>query len=56
MDVLRAERPDLPVVVMSGYMGEQDEAEVALLQRELFLEKPFSAESLLVHVRTALDR
>ncbi len=52
---LRAERPDLPLVLMSGYtLGTAAEAE--LLQQEIFLEKPFTAETLLVAVREALDR
>jgi CheY-like chemotaxis protein len=52
---LRAERPDVAIVVMSGYTSEHDEVEATMLQREIFLEKPFTAESLLTHVRTALD-
>jgi len=53
---LRQDRAGLPVVVMSGYTSEHDEAESTMLQREIFLEKPFTAESLLTHVREALDR
>jgi PAS domain S-box-containing protein len=52
---LRTERPDVAVVVMSGYTSEHDAAEAAMLQQEMFLEKPFTAESLLTIVRGALD-
>jgi two-component system, cell cycle sensor histidine kinase and response regulator CckA len=52
---LRAERPSLPLVLMSGYTSGKNAAEAAMLEREVFLEKPFTAESLLVHVRAALD-
>ena len=41
--------------VALGYVSGDDAAEAALLARELFLEKPFTAESLLLHVRAALD-
>ena len=52
---LRAERPTLPIAVMSAYTSGPDEQEAALTRREIFLEKPFTAESPLVHVRDALD-
>jgi CheY-like chemotaxis protein len=52
---LRAERPALPVLVMSGYALGRDEAERALLAAEPLLAKPFTAESLLAAVRGALD-
>jgi PAS domain S-box-containing protein len=52
---LRAEQPALPIVVMSGYASGKDPEERALLEREVFLTKPFSAESLLQQVRAALD-
>jgi hypothetical protein len=51
---LRAERPDLPVVVMSGYASGRQGGEKALLEREVFLAKPFTTEALLVQVRSAL--
>ncbi len=53
---LRADRPDLPVVVVSGYAGGEDDAERALLAGAAFLAKPFTAEALLGGVRAALDR
>ena len=52
---LAIERPDLPVLFMSGYTGAE------LLERglagadERFLQKPFAPESLLRKVRTLLD-
>jgi PAS domain S-box-containing protein len=52
---LRAEQPALPIVVMSGYASGKDPEERALLERERFVTKPFSAESLLQQVRAALD-
>ncbi|MBV9880913.1 MAG: PAS domain-containing protein [Gemmatirosa sp.] len=53
---LRAQQPSLSVVLMSGYASATDAAEAALIGREVFLGKPFTAESLLVCVRAALDR
>jgi hypothetical protein len=53
---LRAQRPTLPLVLMSGYAQARDETEAALLEREVFLEKPFTTETLLVRVREALNR
>ncbi|GLC25189.1 PAS domain S-box protein [Roseisolibacter agri] len=53
---LRAEQPTLPIVVMSGYASVEDSDERLLLEREVFLAKPFSAETLLEQVRAALDR
>jgi CheY-like chemotaxis protein len=53
---LRAQRPSLPLVIMSGYVSGSDPAEAELLAREPFLPKPFTTESLLVAVREAIDR
>jgi CheY-like chemotaxis protein len=55
VDAVRAERPRLPVVVMSGYAGEGEPGAREPLARELFLAKPFTSEALLLHVRAALD-
>ena len=52
---LRAECPTFPVVVMSGYARGDNEVTAALTAREVFLEKPFTTESLLTQVRAALD-
>jgi len=53
---LRAQRPTLPLVIMSGYAKAGDDTEAALLEREVFLEKPFTTETLLVRVRDAINR
>jgi DNA-binding response OmpR family regulator len=52
---LRAERPDLPVIYMSGYT-----ADTAVLHRILeeglpFLQKPFTPAALALKVREVLD-
>jgi two-component system, cell cycle sensor histidine kinase and response regulator CckA len=52
---LRAERPELPIVIVSGYAGGSGVDVVMADDRHLFLEKPFTADSLLAHVRAALD-
>jgi len=49
---LRAQRPDLPVVFMSGYTGESLE-NVGVDAAEL-LEKPFSADALIARVDQAM--
>jgi two-component system cell cycle sensor histidine kinase/response regulator CckA len=51
---LRARRPDLPAIFMSGYADDQ-----VSLPREAgdtFLQKPFGPESLARKVRETLDR
>ena len=40
---------------MSGYARGDNEVTAALTAREVFLEKPFTTESLLTQVRAALD-
>jgi two-component system, cell cycle sensor histidine kinase and response regulator CckA len=52
---LRAARPALPLVIMSGYAGGQGPDEEALLAREPFVAKPFTPRSLLTQLRAALD-
>jgi PAS domain S-box-containing protein len=54
VEALRAERPDVALVVMSGYASGRREGEKALLDHEVFLAKPFTSETLLVQVRAAL--
>jgi nitrogen-specific signal transduction histidine kinase len=51
---LRGERPDLPVVLMSGYAGTDGDTQ--FLEREIFLAKPFATDTLLGRVREALDQ
>jgi DNA-binding NtrC family response regulator len=53
---LAAERPELPVVMMSGYANDADPVAGAGRGEALFLQKPFTAESLLRLVRAAIDR
>jgi two-component system cell cycle sensor histidine kinase/response regulator CckA len=53
---LEASRPELPVLYMSGYPG-QEVLERGLIAREApFLEKPFTPETLTSAVRGLLDR
>jgi DNA-binding response OmpR family regulator len=51
---LRARRPDLPAIFMSGYPEDR----MPLLQEagDTFLQKPFGLESLTRKVRETLDR
>ena len=52
-DAIRVFRPDLPIVFMSGYtFGALDDADLANIT---VLQKPFSRQALLKHVRDALD-
>ncbi len=53
---MRAERPGLPIVFMSGYAADEELPDEGLLASTVFLAKPFSSESLLVCVREAIDR
>ncbi|HEU5049291.1 MAG TPA: response regulator [Gemmatimonadales bacterium] len=50
----RRERPDLPVVVISGYLGAQVRQSGGLPPGAHFLEKPFTLDELVETVRTAL--
>jgi PAS domain S-box-containing protein len=53
---LGAALPELPMIFMSGYT-EDDKLQPGIRDSEtLFLQKPFSAESLALQVREALDR
>ena len=52
--VLAAERPDLPVILVSGYTEEAVSRHGALSNNVVFLEKPFSAAMLSRTVATAL--
>ena len=53
---ISAAHPDMPIVYMSGY-AEGDKAEPGIRSsRYPFLQKPFSAESLAMRIREALDR
>ncbi|HWQ37106.1 MAG TPA: PAS domain S-box protein [Burkholderiales bacterium] len=52
---LRAERPGLKVIFMSGYSAAVAEREAGVRDGENFLQKPFPAERLLETVRRCLD-
>lgn len=49
---LRGERPDLPVIFVSGFGIEVGEGETTLLRKSPFLRKPYSSSTLL---QTVLD-
>ncbi|MDT8342281.1 MAG: PAS domain S-box protein [Longimicrobiales bacterium] len=53
VETLRASRPNLPVLVISGYAGDRAEVD-AFLAREHFLPKPFTLETLGEKVRKIL--
>ena len=53
---LRAQRPELKVIYMSGYSGEAISHHGVLAPGIAFLDKPFNAESLARKVREVLDR
>lgn len=52
---LRADRPGLKVIYISGYSAEFSGGEFALSSDEAFLQKPFSAGALLEATRRRLD-
>lgn len=52
---LRAERPDLKVLYVSGYSAELAGRQLELLGGESFLPKPFAPDVLLETIRRALD-
>lgn len=51
-----ARRPDLPVLIMTGYMRPEEVDRVRALGVTAFLEKPFTLDSLAHHVRHVLDK
>lgn len=53
---LRDEKDDVPVVLMSGYLGEGALSSDSLEGATLFLQKPFTQHTLLGCVRELLDR
>jgi CheY-like chemotaxis protein len=52
---LRSTRPQLPILFMSGYSSDLAGQELALLQGQNFLQKPFQPAPLLEAVRRSLD-
>jgi FixJ family two-component response regulator len=55
-DVLRADRPDLRVLFMSGYTATVIAQRGVLERGTMLLEKPFTRSGLLASVRAALER
>ncbi len=55
LEQLRADGPDLPVVMMSGRAGLADAVRAAKLGAVNFLEKPLAPESVLVAVQSAVE-
>ncbi|CAN5617784.1 hypothetical protein BH23GEM10_BH23GEM10_09070 [soil metagenome] len=53
---LRSQRPDIPVLFMSGYNEEAILRDGVLAEGASFLEKPFSPAVLLERIRSILDR
>jgi two-component system, cell cycle sensor histidine kinase and response regulator CckA len=54
-DRLRAERPGIRVMLMSGYAADSLEGRHAVGPDSAFLQKPFSPEALIRRVQHALD-
>lgn len=52
---MRQLRPDLPVVVMSGYGHQEALQQLSETRRSVFLPKPFSMAGLLAAVETVLE-
>jgi DNA-binding NtrC family response regulator len=45
-EILRAERSDLPIILMSGYAEETIEYDESRMQGVAFVEKPFTAQTI----------
>ncbi len=56
LEAIRRQRPELPVVVVSGYAREAARHELLRSERTSFLHKPFEPEELVAQVRTALAK
>ncbi|MCC7374002.1 MAG: response regulator [Verrucomicrobiales bacterium] len=54
-DRLRSQRPELPVIFISGYSADLSERRAHLAEGLNLLQKPFSADALSRAVRAALD-
>jgi len=52
----RRDRPDLPVVIVSGYTGSELARTTELPPDVHFLQKPFTMPELIATVRAALER
>jgi CheY-like chemotaxis protein len=55
-DKLRASRPDVGVVYMSGYADEVIAGEGLLSESVFYLQKPFSVQELMDKIRAALEQ
>ena len=55
LNALRAQHPDLPVVMMSGRAGLSDAVEATKLGAFNFLEKPLTPEGVLLSLASALE-
>ena len=55
-EVLRRERPELPLLFMSGYPGQEVADRGLLAASASFIQKPFSPQELVQRVRSQLDR
>jgi two-component system, cell cycle sensor histidine kinase and response regulator CckA len=53
---LRSRFPSLPVIFMSGYLGDEAAHRDVLIPGSAFLVKPFAPETLAAKVRSLLDR
>ena len=52
---LRAVRPGIKMLFMSGYLGKESDQEHSLIQQHPFIQKPFTLHNLLEMVRRVLD-
>ncbi len=52
---LRATRPDLPIILMSGYIADKSVLALVQLGSVSFMQKPFSPRALALRVREVLD-
>lgn len=52
----RAQRPDLPIVLMSGYAASDDGRALANVQADAFVQKPVRFEELVSLIRKLLDK
>ena len=55
-DHLAKSRPEIRIVLMSGYTDESFTGSNAAMDRKAFLQKPFVSDSLLGKIREVLDQ
>jgi DNA-binding NtrC family response regulator len=56
LETMRARRPELPIVIISGYATPQQEEKALAAGAAAFLAKPFDESELLTLVRHVLSR